>query len=159
MADKLRLLVGSHEFVSESGFRRYLDGGVIQLLAGNTRTGNGSYLFLNIQTDLMCRISFFRQFSDREHPAHVAHISRQGRGETLSAQCEVVWRRVSSVVSREYAAHEDFHAASEHPENAQTPLQAHQTFYLDREFYIRHSRTVYARNLFVSFCMGNARTA
>lgn len=43
VADKLRLLVGSHEFVSESGFRRYLDGGVIQLLAGNTRTGNGSY--------------------------------------------------------------------------------------------------------------------
>ena len=75
VTDELGLLSRSHELIGKTCLGNHFDCSVIQHFARNAGSGDRSDLFLNIQTNLMSGICFFRQFADREHTAHIAHIS------------------------------------------------------------------------------------
>ena len=177
MSHKLGFLVNSHKVVCKTGFSHYIDGFVIKVLTHHARFGHGSDFSLHLQTNLMSVISLLWQPAYRIDTAHISHISieitsqiyhnalpglqqctvgtaRYGRVKSLSAQGKIVWTGSRSIISCQHATHEYVHAAAKDTEDAQTPLQTHQSLYFDRKLPVGHAQTVNRRNLRVCTGMG-----
>ncbi len=128
----------------------------------------------------MGRISLIRQLAYGVHTANVAHVAIEitshidhdalaglyqrtvgttgQRGvKSGTSQSEIVGRRSRRIVACQQASHEYLHALSEHPEDAQTTLQAHQPLHFNGKLEIGHAGPVDRRNLCVSLGMRHAR--